>query len=164
MKALTLHQPWATLMALAGHQDPAIRKLGKKIETRSWWTGYRGPLMITASKQWDRIEAEWVLYGKDKAATAIRETLKAAGYGSLGELPLGAALCVGNLVNCIRFTNGWCPPAPECFFGNYATGRYGFVTEDMKALKPIPVRGMQGLWTPAPDVLEAVMAQLKGVA
>jgi hypothetical protein len=34
MKTLTLHQPWATLVALGA----------KQIETRSWAASYRGPL------------------------------------------------------------------------------------------------------------------------
>ena len=40
MKALTLHQPWATLVAVGE----------KRIETRSWSTDYRGPLAIHAGK------------------------------------------------------------------------------------------------------------------
>lgn len=40
MKVLTLHQPYATAIAL-GH---------KRYETRSWWTSYRGPLAIHAAK------------------------------------------------------------------------------------------------------------------
>lgn len=38
MKALTLHQPWASLIAVGV----------KRIETRSWSTSYRGPLAIHA--------------------------------------------------------------------------------------------------------------------
>jgi len=40
MKALTLTQPWASLMALQS----------KTIETRSWYTAYRGELVIHAAK------------------------------------------------------------------------------------------------------------------
>ena len=40
IKAISLWQPWASLIALGG----------KKIETRSWPTKYRGPLAIHASK------------------------------------------------------------------------------------------------------------------
>ena len=39
MKVLTLHQPWASLVALGV----------KTIETRSWSTQYRGPLAIHAA-------------------------------------------------------------------------------------------------------------------
>lgn len=41
MKALTLHQPWATLVAL----------VVKTVETRSWSTRYRGPLLIHAGQR-----------------------------------------------------------------------------------------------------------------
>ncbi len=40
MKALSLLQPWATLVVIGV----------KQIETRSWSTAYRGPLLIHASK------------------------------------------------------------------------------------------------------------------
>lgn len=40
MKAVTLTQPWATLVAIGA----------KQIETRSWPTNYRGPLAIHAGK------------------------------------------------------------------------------------------------------------------
>lgn len=40
MKALTVHQPWATLIAIGA----------KRLETRSWSTSYRGPLAIHAAK------------------------------------------------------------------------------------------------------------------
>ncbi len=40
MKAISLLQPWATLVAIGA----------KRIETRSWATNYRGPLAIHASK------------------------------------------------------------------------------------------------------------------
>ncbi len=40
MKALSLTQPWASLVAIGA----------KNIETRSWSTGYRGWLAIHASK------------------------------------------------------------------------------------------------------------------
>src|SRR6202030_2406661 len=44
MKALTLTQPWATLVAIGA----------KRIETRSWPTLYRGPLAIYAAKRFPK--------------------------------------------------------------------------------------------------------------
>ena len=41
MKALSVTQPWATLIATGQ----------KQIETRSWGTRYRGPLYIHAAKR-----------------------------------------------------------------------------------------------------------------
>lgn len=49
MKALTIRQPWASLIALGV----------KHIETRSWSTRYRGPLAIHAGKAWPVPVAEW---------------------------------------------------------------------------------------------------------
>ena len=43
MKALTIRQPWASLIAQGD----------KTIEIRSWRTHYRGPLLITASGKTD---------------------------------------------------------------------------------------------------------------
>jgi len=43
MKALTVRQPWASLIAQGD----------KTIEIRSWRTNYRGPLLITASAKTD---------------------------------------------------------------------------------------------------------------
>jgi len=41
MKAISLHQPWASMIA---HGQ-------KTIETRSWSTGYRGELLICSTKK-----------------------------------------------------------------------------------------------------------------
>ncbi len=41
MKALTLTQPWASLMALGV----------KRIETRSWYTSYRGEVVIHSGQK-----------------------------------------------------------------------------------------------------------------
>lgn len=40
MKTISLWQPWASLVAIKA----------KRIETRSWYTSYRGPLAIHAAK------------------------------------------------------------------------------------------------------------------
>lgn len=40
MRCLTLKEPWATL----------VREGKKTIETRTWRTSYRGPILITTSK------------------------------------------------------------------------------------------------------------------
>lgn len=44
IKAITLWQPWALLMALKE----------KEYETRSWMTTYRGPLAIHAAKNFPK--------------------------------------------------------------------------------------------------------------
>lgn len=44
MKAISLTQPWATLVHLGA----------KRVETRSWYTSYRGQLVIHAAKGYPR--------------------------------------------------------------------------------------------------------------
>lgn len=71
MKALSVRQPWASLIAI-----------GKKtIETRSWATNYRGKLLIVSSKT-----------GMDKDVP-YRNLL------SLG-LPFGKAIAIAELIDC----------------------------------------------------------------
>lgn len=52
MKALSVRQPWAELIARGE----------KTIEVRSWATEYRGPLLICAGGQWHQLGAR--LHGK----------------------------------------------------------------------------------------------------
>lgn len=48
MKALSIRQPWAT-MIIHGY---------KPVENRSWKSGYRGPLLIHAGQKYD-YDGEW---------------------------------------------------------------------------------------------------------
>ena len=70
MKALSLKQPWASLIAI-----------GKKtIETRTWSTNYRGKLLIVSSKTFDK-------------------NYPYHNFLSLG-LPMGKALAIVEVVDC----------------------------------------------------------------
>ncbi|WP_317633685.1 ASCH domain-containing protein [Lysinibacillus capsici] len=83
MKALTIKQPWATLIALGE----------KNFETRSWQTKYRGPLAIHAGKSIDKdaCEDSW-----------IKGVLKEHGITSHKELQTGVVLATVELVDCYR--------------------------------------------------------------
>lgn len=84
MKALSLWQPWATLMA----------ERYKRIETRSWPTKYRGELAIHAAK---KIAPEGVaLWRVEQESGAIPGFL-----GRFDELPKGRLLCVVELIDCV---------------------------------------------------------------
>ena len=62
MKALTLTQPWASLVACGA----------KTIETRSWRTPYRGPVAIHAAKGFPA-DAGWIaLPGTPRRAVSSR--------------------------------------------------------------------------------------------
>jgi hypothetical protein len=149
MKALTLHQPWATLMAIGA----------KRIETRSWSTNYRGPLAIHAATTYPK-------YAKDFCCSDALH--KAMGWPDIQDfpsvlewkasmderilaMPIGAIVGVCDLVDCFstsRIAEGQLALIhQEDEFGDYSPARYGWLTEKMKALaEPIPVRGAQRLW------------------
>jgi activating signal cointegrator 1 len=138
MKALTVMQPWATLVALGA----------KRIETRSWSTSYRGPLAIHASS---RISREAAVICREPP---FREALAAGGYdeesGSVINpfgLPLGAVIAVATLVDVQRITREHAPAEPERSFGDYAPGRFAWLLDHVRRLpEPVAAKGALGLW------------------
>lgn len=153
LKALTLTQPWGSLVAL----------LQKTIETRSWGTHYRGELAIHAAKGYT---------DDDRYITTTEPFVTALGGLRPVDLPFGKVVAVVTLVNCYKFTSftedsvleksgrGVYPPY-EADFGNYEPGRYGLMFENIIPLKqPVPARGMQGLWTLPSDVEKLVREQM----
>lgn len=156
MKALSLTQPWATLVAIGA----------KTIETRSWGTAYRGTVAIHAAKGWPA-------WAKEECRRAPFNTvLGAAGYDrAFAPLPLGAIVAVAELTSCYRITettpraiqsNGDFPPH-ELAFGDYTPGRFAWVLKFVWRLEqPVPVRGALSLWDLPSDVLAAVTAQRNG--
>jgi GNAT superfamily N-acetyltransferase len=148
MKALTLTQPYATLVALGA----------KRIETRSWATPYRGPLAIHAGHNLAPVGG---LCGLQRlcAQEPFRSTLFAGGYADARQLPRGAIVAVAELVACCAITNdGLVDPAgaslrplpdeAERSFGDYRSGRYAWLLANVCLLDlPAPARGRLGLWT-----------------
>jgi hypothetical protein len=124
MKAISLWQPWASLMAMGL----------KKIETRAWATRYRGPLYIHAAKKiigWPSIDIQAVF---DDIAFQQRD------------LPRGCLICKVDLIDCRRIYITTRPFYPERAFGDYTPGRYMWITQNLETFDPIPYRGSQGLF------------------
>lgn len=162
IKAITLWNPWAFLVMLAGNPDPEVAKLGKRFETRSWYTPYRGPLAIHAAK-YIPPEAEELCLTKP-----FQEAFEAAGIKYGGDMPLsrllpcGAVLAIANMAECCRIgedglyrllpnePSSWFAPLPsdpERSFGDYRPGRFMLDLQDIKPLsEPIPAKGHQRLW------------------
>jgi hypothetical protein len=151
MKAITLHQPWATLVAIGA----------KQIETRSWGTAYRGPLAIHAGKHTGYIKMKGADYLCDEEP--FYSVLMNAGFvWTSGPLPLGCVVATCNLVDVKRIDEAIAFPACQSYsahgrtwslgeqeraFGNYAVGRYMWLLEDIQMLPvPIPAKGSQGFW------------------
>lgn len=129
MKAITLWQPWAWLVAEGL----------KQYETRSWATSYRGPLAIHA--------------GKRKPRTCeINEHIEATIYHSGGMdalVQLGVVICIANLVDCIpteKMDNVLTSNADEYHFGDFTPGRFAWKLANVRKIEPVAVNGAQGLW------------------
>ncbi|RJX18538.1 MAG: 2-oxoglutarate dehydrogenase E1 [Ammonifex sp.] len=147
MKALTLYQPYATLLAL-NLKGP---------ETRSWATNYRGPVAIHAAKNFPAWARE--LCRQEPFLSVLRKA------GIIGcDLPLGCIVGQAKLQTIFRITPGGMveaadnrtcgyfvvrqlPGEPERSFGDYRPGRFAWDFIDPQHFEPaIPARGAQGLW------------------
>ncbi|MFU1797620.1 ASCH domain-containing protein [Paenibacillus azoreducens] len=143
MKAITIIQPWATLIALGE----------KQFETRSWSTKHRGELAIHAGKKIDREACE---------VPEIKEALARHGY-TADNLPTGAVLAIANMTECWSIGTDYQSGMPLLYngtggadkrvslkedkFGYYSPGRYAWEMDNVRWLpEPIPAKGMQGLW------------------
>ena len=129
MRALSLWEPWATL----------IRMGVKRVETRSWSTLYRGPLLICAAKGGlPKHELRTVLHDCMCDGVLLHEE----------DLHFGKAVAVGNLVDCVSTNNVqyWRARRDQWPWGDFSPDRYGWVLDPIQAIGPIPIRGKQGLF------------------
>lgn len=142
MKALTLWQPWASLMALGE----------KRVETRCWATKYRGPIAIHAAA---RIPPAWlgasrfkIQFERELAEVLNLRLRTNLIQSNIRALPRGAVLCVMRLVD-IQTTDeadGFLCER-ELIFGNYESGRYAWFFEMVERFDtPIPAKGNRLLW------------------
>ncbi|MCW5830673.1 MAG: ASCH domain-containing protein [Deltaproteobacteria bacterium] len=147
-KALTIVQPWASLIADGF----------KSWEMRSWPTSYRGQLLIHAgrgklTKQARTANAEalrtWM------ARTVNPEFTKAACYFDRTDLPIGRIVAVADLVGCHRITGSWRTSPAErkrvLLYGltEPAVGEvlFGWVLANVRRVDGPACKGMLGLWT-----------------
>jgi len=161
MRALTIWQPWASLIAVGA----------KMIETRSWATNYRGEVAIHAAKH-----SPGVSFDDDVA----RRVIDALGANLNLSYVEGAILATAHLVVCERIkpmptdgpkhndspgvlledehSYGWvCEYTDEYAFGDYTPGRFAWIMRCITALKePIPCTGAQGLWTVPEELAQRI--------
>ena len=150
MRALTLHQPWAQLMVWGF----------KNVETRSWAAprnliGQR--VAIHAGKR-DPRPTEW-------SAEIQHIVLQRAGGSH--SMPMGAVVATARLIECMRVIgepddNGSvnCSGFGELGgaleyeatitadpYGDFSMGRWLWVFQDARGVKPVAINGRQGVWT-----------------
>jgi activating signal cointegrator 1 len=159
VKALSLWQPWASLVILGA----------KRIETRGWSTLYRGPLVIHAASK--VTNAQLLLHHEEPFKSALAEH----GIRRWQDLPLGACLGIVELVDVVRIAGEYVPTSagfskyheereldegmqppdePERSFGNYEAGRFAWMLARPRPLeKPVPRRARQRLFDVALEEL-----------
>ena len=125
MKAITLEQPFASLVSIGA----------KTIETRPWSTDYRGPLAIHA----------------EKSVKAVTDPYYRSLLGSAGldceRLPLGKIVAIARLVNCEKVVQSNIPCYPQLAFSEFTPDWYAWELADICPLAPpIPTKGYDQLW------------------
>lgn len=148
MKALTIHQPWASLLA---HGE-------KLYETRSWAPSE------TQLKPGDLL-AIHACKGDSAAAYEMPEVIEALRHcGRLGEavgrcwLPTGAVIAV-TLYHYVAYSHEVAPPAGERALGDWSPGRYVWRLDPVHLFEePITWPGRQRLWEW--DLTEGARAEL----
>ena len=127
MKALSIRQPWASLIVL-GFKD---------IENRTWATRQRGTILVHASKGMtydeyaDAIEFAMVAIRSDprNAGSAKTRTLRELGF-AFADLQRGGIIGTVDIVDCVNKSES-----------PWFVGDFGFVLSNPK---PLPFRSFKG--------------------
>jgi hypothetical protein len=139
MKALSVHQPWAWLIA-QGY---------KTIENRSWLTSYRGPILIHAGlKRADHADVEAVLSRLDwfSRRKIMRE------MPAVDSLPTGGIIGVIDLVACVtESTSPW-----------FELGSFGFVLQHAHPIPFISFPGRLKLFDVEVEAVPGLAEALRG--
>jgi hypothetical protein len=149
MKAITIMQPWAMLIALGE----------KQFETRSRSIKHRGELAIHAGKRLDKEACE---------IPEIKAALSRHGY-TADNLPTGAVVAIAYLLECWKWDvkdgvllrntpiieyeaigaiqNNLSISDKEKAFGWFGHGRHAWQLDNVRMLsEPIPAKGQLSLW------------------
>lgn len=144
MKAITLWQPWASLLACGVIE----------YETRSWSTKYCGPMAIHAAAS----EPKNFVYQMSSTINSI------LGADNTIDYPRGAIIATANLIACHeikednlgnigfwRSNNGiwefYSISKQQASLSDWQPGQYAWEFINMKMLdNPIPAKGAQRIW------------------
>lgn len=133
MRCLSIHQPWASLIALGP----------KRIENRTWATSYRGPLLIHASQMRGRLDAARRLW-------RAHSTLWCP-----DPFPGGAIVAVADLVHCVELAGA--EHLQDCRF---AEGPWCWMLAGVEPLRaPLALRGHQRLFNVDDDTAAEALSR-----
>lgn len=152
LRAISLHQPWASLMACHA----------KTIETRHYLTHCTGLLAIHAAQKIVKVPdptAKIMLHALDPKATPLSP------QDYFDGLVRGVIVAVVEIYDCSRVEhfqaqhNEWFHS--ERHFGDFSNGRFAWFTRKPVTLKePVECKGKQGFFFLPADVEAKVRAQL----
>ncbi len=158
-KALTILEPWASLIACGA----------KKVETRSWPTKYRGTIAIHTGLS----QKYYALQQEEPFASVLEQFSKVvdiggaveAEYEDRIELEYGKVIAIAEVVDCsemisctldnvnnghklikVTLKNGQEITGNELAFGDYTLGRYAWELANVRRIEPIPAKGLQRIW------------------
>ncbi len=117
-KAISIKQPWAWAIAYGF----------KTIETRTWYTGYRGELLIVSSLKPDKALMDWFQ--------------KETGMKVDGQMQYGKAIAVVDLVDCRWMTKA----DQDAALCNLYPRAYSWVLANVRQIEPFPVKGQLMLY------------------
>lgn len=142
MLALSIRQPWASL----------ILKAGKDVENRTWSTRHRGRILVHAAKGMTRAEHEdAILFAvgairRDprNAGAPNKTTLRELGF-EFDALPRGGFIGTVEIVDCVQAS------ASPWFVGTH-----GFLLRDPKPLDTfVPFKGQLGFFEVPDSVINS---------
>jgi hypothetical protein len=126
--AITLWQPWASLIAIGV----------KPYETRSW----RPPKWLIGKRIAIHAAARPIRSSDIEDIDFCLAITAHCGPGWRKGLPFGAVICTAILAHCAPTEN-----VPEDLFGNYAPGRWAWKLDDISPVDPpVLTKGAQGFW------------------
>lgn len=166
MKAISLWQPWASLLASGA----------KRIETRDWAPQSLRPgqlVAIHAAKHWTADERDLI-----EEDPFFKRYLTLAQRRGLWSVTMPSARYLGGIIAIARFQGAYPTEQFACAhfreqvsperaaqvrlwisdhewaFGNYSAGRYGWLFSEVRPVAIIPATGKQGLfeWDAMPEI------------
>ena len=133
MKAITICQPYAWLISL-----PTSDPRHKRVENRTWYTAYRGPILIHAGKSRDWLDTWEDITDEERA-----------------RLVYGAIVAKANLVACLDLPHVQYPRPGFAWVRRHqhTEGPWCWILEDIQPMTPIYCPGHQMLWDYAPQAV-----------
>ena len=126
MKALSIQQPWAQLIAEGL----------KTVELRSWKTPYRGQLLICASARPEALREKKEKFDPKLGNYLYNEEIE-------GYMWLGHAICIVELYDIVPFT----PDLADAAFVEYEDSvLYAWKLRNVQKITPFQVKGQLGLY------------------